>query len=79
MPRPLFDQGMLSEANLAALEDAGLTFIVGARIPDLPCVVVEWQRTHPGEPVADQQIFAQSTVMGTKADLRRRTIFYQYR
>jgi hypothetical protein len=31
------DAGMLSEANLAAIEDAGLRFIVGARIPDLTC------------------------------------------
>ena len=30
------DAGMLSEANLAAMEDAGLRFIVGARIPDIP-------------------------------------------
>ena len=30
------DAGMLSEANLAALEDAGLRSFVGARIPDMP-------------------------------------------
>jgi hypothetical protein len=73
------DAGMLSEANLAALEDAGLSFIVGARIPDLPYQVAEWRRSHPGEPVADGQIFVQPTIMGTKSDPRRRTIFYQYR
>ena len=73
------DAGMLSEANLAALEDAGLSFIVGARIPDVPYQVAEWRRTHPGEPVADGQIFVQPMIMGTKADPRRRTIFYQYR
>ena len=73
------DAGMLSEVNLARLEDAGLRFIVGARIPDLPYQVAEWRRTHPGEPLADGQIFTQPTVMGTKADPRRRTIFYQYR
>ena len=73
------DAGMLSEANLAALEDAGLRFIVGARIPDLPYQVAQWRRTHPGEPVSDGQIFVQPTVMGTKADPRKRTIFYQYR
>ena len=61
------------------LEDAGLRFIVGARIPDVPYQVAEWRRTHPGEPIADGQIFVQPTVMGTKADPRRRTIFYQYR
>jgi hypothetical protein len=73
------DAGMLSEANLADLEDAELRFIVGARIPDIPYQVAEWQRRHPGEPIADGQIFTQPTIMGTKADPRRRTIFYQYR
>jgi hypothetical protein len=73
------DAGMLSEANLADLEDAGLTFIVGARIPDVPYQVAEWRRTHPGEPIGDGQIFTQPTIMGTKADPRRRTIFYQHR
>src|SRR5215207_8065419 len=38
------DAGMLSEANLAAIEDAGLRFIVGARIPDIPYQVSEWRR-----------------------------------
>jgi hypothetical protein len=73
------DAGMLSEANLAALEDAGLRFIVGARIPDVPYQVAEWRRNHPGEPISDRQIFTQPWLMGTKNDRRRRTIFYQYR
>ena len=42
------DAGMLSEANLAAIEDAGLRFIVGARIPEVPYQVAEWRRTTPG-------------------------------
>ena len=73
------DAGMLSEANLKELEDAGLSFIVGARIPDIPYQIAEWRRTHPGEPIADGQIFTQPTIMGTKTDPRRRTVFYQYR
>jgi hypothetical protein len=73
------DAGMLSEANLAALEDAGLRFVVGARIPEVPYQVAEWRRTHPGEPIADGQVFVQPWVMGTQADPRRQTIFYQYR
>jgi hypothetical protein len=73
------DAGMLSEANLAALEDAGLRFIVGARIPEVPYQVAEWRRTHPDEPIGDGQIFTQPWLMGTKADPRKRTIFYQYR
>ena len=73
------DAGMLSEANLAAIEDAGLRFIVGARIPDLPYQVSQWRRRHPGEPIGDGQIFVQPWVMGPKTDPRKRTIFYQYR
>jgi Transposase DDE domain len=73
------DAGLLSEANLARLEDAGLRFIIGARIPDVPYQVTQWRRTHPGEPIGDGQIFTQPWQMGTKADPRSRTIFYQYR
>ena len=73
------DAGMLSEANLAALEDAGLRFIVGARIPEVPYQVAEWRRSHPGEPIGERQIFTQPWLMGTKADPRKRMIFYQYR
>jgi hypothetical protein len=73
------DAGMLSEANLAAIEDAGLRFIVGARIPDVPYQVSQWRRTHSGEPIDDGQIFVQPWVMGPKTDPRKRTIFYQYR
>jgi hypothetical protein len=62
------DAGMLSEANLAALEDAGLRFIVGARIPEVPYQVGEWRRAHPGELLGDGQIFTQPWVMGTKTD-----------
>ena len=38
------DAGMLSEANFAAVEDAGLRFIVAARIPD----IAKWRRQYPG-------------------------------
>jgi hypothetical protein len=73
------DAGMLSEANLAAIEDAGLRFIVGARIPEVPYQVSQWRRRHPGEPIGDGQVFTQPWTMGSKADPRRRMIFYQYR
>ena len=73
------DAGMLSEANLAAIEDAGLKFIVGARIPDVPYQVSQWRRTHPEQPIPDGQVFVQPWVMGTKTGPRRRTIFYHYR
>ncbi len=73
------DARMMSEANCKDLEDAGLTFIVGARIPDVPYQVAQWRRDHPDQPIPDQQVFVQPTKMGPKADQRSRTIFYQYR
>jgi hypothetical protein len=73
------DAGMMSEANLKDLEDAGLKFIVGARIPDIPYQVKKWRQDHPDEPIPDGQIFIQPTVMGPKNDKRTRKIFYQYR
>jgi transposase len=41
--------------------------------------VKKWRLDHPGEPIDDGQIFTQLTVMGPKADPRKRTIFCQYR
>jgi hypothetical protein len=41
--------------------------------------VSQWRRRHPGEPIGDGQVFTQPWTMGSKADPRRRMIFYQYR
>jgi transposase len=36
------EAGMVSEANQNAIEDAGLTFIIGAKIPEIPYQVKKW-------------------------------------
>ena len=76
------DAGMISEANQIAIQAAGLSFILGTRIPRLPQVIDEWRRTHPGQDVADQQIFTQPWP-ATSAEKARgvadRVIYYQYR
>ena len=38
------DAGMVSAGNQQAIEDAGLSFILGARISDVPYVVAQWRR-----------------------------------
>ena len=43
------DAGMISEANQIALQAAGLSFILGTRIPYLPDVVREWRDKHPDQ------------------------------
>jgi hypothetical protein len=41
------DAGMISEAYQVAIKAAGLSFILGTRIPFLPDVVREWRATPP--------------------------------
>jgi hypothetical protein len=70
---------MISAANQKAIEDAGLSFILGARIPDIPYVVAEWRREHPGQDIGDGQVFTQPWPAG-RADRRRdQVIYYQYK
>ncbi|GAA1998956.1 hypothetical protein GCM10009799_27510 [Nocardiopsis rhodophaea] len=53
------DAGMISEANKRAIEAAGLSFILGIRIPDVPYAVQTWRRDHPDQPIPDGHIFTQ--------------------
>jgi hypothetical protein len=76
------DAGMISEANQVALQAAGLSFILGARIPYLPDVVREWHTKHPDEAVPDGLVLTQpwpSTSSETARGIPDRVIHYQYR
>jgi hypothetical protein len=73
------DAGMISEANQKAIEAAGLSFILGARIPDVPYVVAQWRREHPGQDIPDGQIFTQPWPAGPSGGRRDQVIYYQYR
>src|SRR6185437_14874951 len=53
------DAGMISEANQKAIEAAGLSFILGMKIPDVPYVIGEWRRGHPGQDIPDRHVFTQ--------------------
>ena len=53
------DAGMISEANQIALEAAGLSFILGTRIPFLPDVIREWRTTHPDKAIPDGLVLTQ--------------------
>jgi hypothetical protein len=73
------DAGMVSDANKRAIEAAGLSFILGMRIPDVPYVVEQWQRDHPDEQIPDGHIFTQPWPAGPTDNRRDQTIYYQYR
>jgi hypothetical protein len=72
------DAGMISDANMKAIEEAGL-FILGMKVPDVPYAVDAWRREHPGEEIPDGHIFTQPWPAGPKDKRRDQVIYYQYR
>jgi hypothetical protein len=76
------DAGMISEANQVDLKAAGLSYILGARIPFLPDVVREWRDKHPGQAVPDQLVLTQpwpATSSEKTRGLPDRVTYYQFR
>lgn len=71
------DAGMLSAANLNALEDAGFRFIVGSRISKAPYDLAEHFERH-GNAFTDGQVLESTRVMGTGANARQRRVVYHY-
>jgi hypothetical protein len=76
------DAGMISEANQVALQAAGLSYILGARIPYLPDGVREWRDKHPDEAVPDGLVLTQpwpATSSEKARGIPDRVVHYQYR
>lgn len=76
------DAGMISEANQIAIAAAGLTFILGARIPRMPQIISAWRDAHPDQQFDDQQIFTQPWPASSSEKVRGvpdMVIHYQYR
>lgn len=71
------DAGMLSAANLNAVEDAGFAFIVGSRISKAPYDLAAHFARH-GDYFTDGQILESERVMGTGSAARSRRVVYQY-
>jgi Transposase DDE domain len=73
------DAGMISAANKKAIEQAGLSFILGVKIADIPHVVQEWRREHPGEQMPDGLILTQPWPAGPSDKRRDQVVYYQYK
>jgi len=73
------DTGMVSEANQKKIEAAGLSFILGMKIPHVPYVVAQWRREHPGQQIPDGHIFTQPWPAGPNGGRRDQVIYYQYK
>jgi len=72
------DAGMLSAANLNAIEDAGFGFIVGSRLTKAPYDLAEHFERH-GDYFTDAQILESAGVMGTGKAARSGRVVYQWR
>ena len=68
-----------SEANQKAIEAAGLSFILGMKIPHVPYAVAQWRREHPGRDIPDRHVFTQPWPTGPNGGRRDQVIYYQYR
>jgi hypothetical protein len=73
------DAGMVSEANQKDIEAAGLSFILGARIPYVPYVVAQWRREHPGQDIPGGHVFTQPWPATETSGRRDKTVYCQYR
>jgi len=71
------DAGMLSAANLNALEDAGFAFIVGSRLTKAPYDLAE-HFERKGNFFSDGQILESAREMGTGGATRSRRVVYQW-
>ena len=72
------DAGMLSAANLNALEDAGFSFIAGSRLVKAPYDLADHFERH-GNYFTDGQILESSREMGTGKNARQRRVVYQWK
>jgi hypothetical protein len=73
------DAGMISETNMKAIESARLSFVLGAKIPDIPYVVAKWRRKHPGEQPPDGLILTQPRPAGPADKRGDQVVHYQYK
>jgi hypothetical protein len=72
------DAGMLSAANLLALEEAGFRFIAGSKISKAPYDLAGHLERH-GNAFDDGQTIKTTRTMGVGREARARRVVYQWR
>jgi len=76
------DAGMVSEANREAVEDEKLSYIIGAKMPEIPYHVKKWRTEHPDEDPIDGQVFTEPWPANSKQRERGRrdkVTYYRYK
>lgn len=73
------DAGMVSDANKKQIEQAGLSFILGAKTPKVPYVIQQWRKDHPGQAIPDGHVFCQPWPAGATDNRRDHVFYYRYK
>ncbi|GAB2491981.1 IS1634-like element IS1549 family transposase [Promicromonospora xylanilytica] len=72
------DAGMISEANWRAIEALGWSFVLGARMTDIPIVVQKWREQHPDQQIPDGHVFTRPWPAAPSDKRRDHTYYYAY-
>ena len=72
------DAGMVSDANMRAIEAQGLSFILGMKVPEVPYVVKHWREQHPDQTIPDGHVFTQPWPSGPSDQRKDQVHYYQY-
>lgn len=73
------DAGMISATNKKAIEDAGLSFILGDKIPSIPYQISKWHKNNPDSTPPDRLVLTQPWPANAKTSYKRdQVVYYQY-
>ncbi|MBO0609421.1 IS1634 family transposase [Myceligenerans salitolerans] len=72
------DAGMISEKNWRAIEALGWSFVLGARMTEVPYVVKAWREQHSGVEIPDGHVFTQPWPASPSDKRRDHTYYYAY-
>lgn len=73
------DAGMISAANMAEIEKAGLSFILGDVLATVPYKITQWHTENPGIEVPDGTTLSQAMPANAKTSYQRdRVTYYRY-
>ncbi|MFT4085667.1 MAG: IS1634 family transposase [Gordonia sp. (in: high G+C Gram-positive bacteria)] len=73
------DAGMISAASMAAIEAAGLRFILGDKLPTVPYQISKWHTDHPGAAPADGLTLTQPAPANAKTSYKiSRVTYYRF-
>ncbi|MDT0224135.1 IS1634 family transposase [Gordonia sp. AC31] len=72
------DAGMISDSNKKAIEAAGLSFILGEKIPTIPYLISQWHNHNPESTPPDGLVLTQPFPAGSKNKRRDHVVYYQY-